>query len=444
MLLWENQKEEDLPLGLKKELRVAVRGVIWDESFTKLYLIEHGENHYKFLGGKKEEGETFFQALEREIKEESAGKLLQIKSYLGHTIERRVLDENRSFEMISYYYVCSIEEDFYPSLSLEAYESDLNFKPCFITPHEAFQKNEESLKKKDSLFWTQREQKVLSFIIHTMASKKESFLEEDLKSIYRNFILKKYEHPRALKFLDIFFKAEGNMISLKKSDSFLLYSPSKIAFSFMKEDELYSYFLYLTLKGFSSPTTFIYPSFLHAFLNRKLKEHHLSSLHFMEVQLMVCFPSFFKPQKKENPYFARKAQEKDLEKLTFFLQSFHEECHLLEHPSHEEMKNSLKNLMSKGFLYVMEYKEEIIASAAISNIINHIPHLSLVYTSKEYRGQKIAQSLVSFLCEEIWAQNSSEIWLYADTSNPISTQAYASLGFIPMSQTCHHTVLFKE
>ncbi len=150
--------------------REAVRGIIKHEN--KLLMVYSSKNgEYKFPGGGVDAGETYEEALIREIREECGAKVTDICSEFGKMVEYDVPIEKEFdvFKMISYYYVCDVA----PTLkeqALDEYEEDLGFKPVWIDIDSAIEANRAVIKEKadNAPRWTQRELFVLELLKNSL------------------------------------------------------------------------------------------------------------------------------------------------------------------------------------------------------------------------------------------------------------------------------------
>lgn len=138
---------------------ISIRG-------DKILMIVSNQGDYKLPGGGVEKDERHEEALAREVVEETGYICKRGSSMIGKIIERKkdMYEEDKNFEMTSYYYVCEVSDDM-GGQSLDEYEAELGFKPIWIGIDEAISKNIELLRSldKDDL-WTQRENYVLTKI----------------------------------------------------------------------------------------------------------------------------------------------------------------------------------------------------------------------------------------------------------------------------------------
>jgi len=120
---------------------------------------------YKFPGGGVDEGETYAQALSREIREECGMSVIHIGSAIGAVIEYDIPIENNYdvFKMTSHYYQCAVQDGF-GMQKLDAYEQDLGFRPVWIDIEQAIQLNKALLHSDRIPEWLRREIFVLEYI----------------------------------------------------------------------------------------------------------------------------------------------------------------------------------------------------------------------------------------------------------------------------------------
>jgi len=114
--------------GIKIVKRTAVRGIIFDKGKIVLIKTRHGD--YKLPGGGVKEGETFRQALKREIIEETGYTDVDICCEVGHAFEQNIdwFEDNAYFQMDSYYFVCRLNSDIQVEGLKEDYEVALEYK----------------------------------------------------------------------------------------------------------------------------------------------------------------------------------------------------------------------------------------------------------------------------------------------------------------------------
>lgn len=146
--------------------REAVRGIIKNKN-ELLMVYSSKDGDYKFPGGGVDAGETFEEALGREIREECGAKLTNICSEYGKTIEYDIPIERayEVFKMISYYYICEVDPILEEQL-LDEYEEELGFKPVWIDIESAIKANKAIIdtKTNDAPRWTRRELFVLELL----------------------------------------------------------------------------------------------------------------------------------------------------------------------------------------------------------------------------------------------------------------------------------------
>lgn len=165
-LLKEIYIKNDINLLGKMIYREAVRGVIKHEN-KLLMVYSSKDGDYKFPGGGVNAGETYEEALAREIREECGAMVTKICSEFGKTIEYDVPIEKEYdvFKMISYYYICEVDSVLEEQL-LEEYEKNLGFEPVWIDIDSAIEANKKIIGTKtyDAPRWTRRELFVLELL----------------------------------------------------------------------------------------------------------------------------------------------------------------------------------------------------------------------------------------------------------------------------------------
>ncbi|SHK77253.1 NUDIX domain-containing protein [Clostridium cavendishii DSM 21758] len=159
--------------SIKITKRIAVRAVILKGN--NLLMVHSKLGDYKFPGGGVKALENYDEALKREVLEETGYRVKTINEKLGVIVERfnDSYEENCIFEMVSHYYLCTIEVD-KTNQSLDDYEADLEFKPEFVDIEKAIIENKELLQdeSREKRAWTQRETLALSFIKEELGTKK--------------------------------------------------------------------------------------------------------------------------------------------------------------------------------------------------------------------------------------------------------------------------------
>jgi len=158
------QEEPELHTLKKVFHRKALRGIALKEG--KVLLLSNLRGDYKFPGGGLESFETDEEALKREVKEETGYEVKAVGRFFGRALERKkdAFQEDTVFEMESLYYFCEVEEE-KGAQHLDDYERALGFRPHWVTPEEAMEKNllvpqEESAHN----LWVKRETAVLKHL----------------------------------------------------------------------------------------------------------------------------------------------------------------------------------------------------------------------------------------------------------------------------------------
>ncbi len=148
--------------------RPSVRGIIMKNG--KILMIHSLKyDYYKLPGGGIEEGESYEEALIREVKEES-GYFLKpdtIKEF-GYVRRKSKGMKEDIFIQDNYYFVCETDET-QASQNLDDYEADELFTPEFVTTEQAIETNKTADHKEKARSHTfkamiERENRVLEII----------------------------------------------------------------------------------------------------------------------------------------------------------------------------------------------------------------------------------------------------------------------------------------
>lgn len=156
--------------NLSEILRVAIRGIIFVDD--KLLMIEDSFGEVKLPGGGMEPGEDDYQALIREVKEETGYDVIpeSIKPF-GEIEEKRLsVHEPMIWHQINRLYFCSV----YPGQGQCEYsenEKKYGFHQVFYTIEEALKINERMLDNEGLQAWNQREYKTLLLIKEYLSKK---------------------------------------------------------------------------------------------------------------------------------------------------------------------------------------------------------------------------------------------------------------------------------
>ena len=163
LLFTLDKKDYDLNNGIS--YRPSVRGIIIKKNkIAMVHSLKY--NYYKFPGGGIEPGENNYQALIREVREES-GLSIIINSIREYGLVKRIqkaLDENICWVQDNYYYICSVEDKIFEQ-DLDDYEAEENFKLEFIEPYLAININKNEDHGLKDYLMLERENKVLDLLI---------------------------------------------------------------------------------------------------------------------------------------------------------------------------------------------------------------------------------------------------------------------------------------
>ena len=155
--------EKNYSSDLEEIYRVSVRGIIFING--KLLMIEDDFGEVKLPGGGVDDGEDDYQALVREVKEETGYNVIieSIKPF-GEIEEKRLsVHEPMIWHQISRLFFCEV----YPEKGECEYtdnEKKYGFKQVLYTLDEAIEKIELMLEKEGRRAWNQREYKTLILI----------------------------------------------------------------------------------------------------------------------------------------------------------------------------------------------------------------------------------------------------------------------------------------
>ena len=139
--------------------RIAAKVVIYNGD--KLLMIESIDGDLKFPGGGVKNNESTIEALKREITEETGFIIKDVISQLGTVTEFKAdkYEKDSFFEMISYYFLCTLLEDT-AETNMDEYEAKLQMRPVWVGLENAIEQNYEALANKAN-FWVERELTVL-------------------------------------------------------------------------------------------------------------------------------------------------------------------------------------------------------------------------------------------------------------------------------------------
>lgn len=141
---------EDMPVFEK----YSVRGVIVRDG--KIAVQQSAAGDYKILGGGVEEGETFEQALIREVQEESGLKVIpdSIRE-IGEIVEKRkdIFDSSMVYVCHSCFFFCDAEEEM-TAMHMTDNEKEKGFHLVWAAPEEIIEGNQPFFKSQP---WSYRD-----------------------------------------------------------------------------------------------------------------------------------------------------------------------------------------------------------------------------------------------------------------------------------------------
>lgn len=155
--------EHDYDDNLEEIYRISVRGIIFVAG--KLLMIESSFGEVKLPGGGMDPGEDEYQALVREVKEETGYDVIpeSIKPF-GEIEEKRLaIYEPMIWHQINRLYFCDVYS-VQGECEYSENEKEEGFHQVFYTIEEALEKNERMLEKEGLQAWNQREYKTLLLI----------------------------------------------------------------------------------------------------------------------------------------------------------------------------------------------------------------------------------------------------------------------------------------
>lgn len=162
--------KDELPENPVIHSRLAVRGVIREGD--KLLMVETNRGDYKFPGGGVEAGESEYEALLREIREETGYVDIAVGPCIGKVFEQNedTMEPGSYFQMTSVYYICDLRSRKRASGVQDDYEEKLGFHGTFVTVEKAWERNRAllagyELQEKqllEEIPWLEREAKVLA------------------------------------------------------------------------------------------------------------------------------------------------------------------------------------------------------------------------------------------------------------------------------------------
>lgn len=155
--------EKNYAPDLEEIYRVAVRGIIFIDG--KLLMVENSFGEAKLPGGGMDAGEDDYQALVREVKEETGYDVIpETINPFGEVEEKRLsLSEPMIWHQINRLYFCEV----YPEQGACDYsenEKKHGFRQVLYTLEEALERNRKMLNEEGAKAWNQREYRTLLLI----------------------------------------------------------------------------------------------------------------------------------------------------------------------------------------------------------------------------------------------------------------------------------------
>ncbi|TWT01521.1 NUDIX hydrolase [Planomicrobium sp. CPCC 101079] len=145
--------------------RTAARAVITRNG--KILLVRSARGTYGLPGGGVEEGESYAEALLREVAEETGYINCEVKNKIGVVTERRKdrFEENTYFQMVSHYYLCDLLDDSKASQQPEDYEWEPGTAAVWVEPDQAIRENRVALEQDEGQVFIRRENFVLAEVL---------------------------------------------------------------------------------------------------------------------------------------------------------------------------------------------------------------------------------------------------------------------------------------
>ena len=154
---------KDYDENWERSTRPSVRGII---KYGNKFAVVHNQkyDYYAFPGGGIEDGEEFYQALIREVKEETGLTVIpetieEFGSALRISSSR--IYEKTIFEQENFYYICQVESSV-EKPKLEDYELEEGLSLAIVSPEEMIRKNKyDDHKEQNNSVWIERETRIL-------------------------------------------------------------------------------------------------------------------------------------------------------------------------------------------------------------------------------------------------------------------------------------------
>ena len=154
----------DYPPNAKRYIRPSVRGIILKgDTIAMVHSLKY--NYYKFPGGGIEDGESYLQALIREVAEESGLRVVpdSVREY-GLVPRREKGRRGEAFVQDNFYYLCRTQ-DLPGEQKLDAYEAEDGFTLEYVRPEHAIRVNRREPHGPKNQNMLEREARVLELLI---------------------------------------------------------------------------------------------------------------------------------------------------------------------------------------------------------------------------------------------------------------------------------------
>lgn len=150
--------------------RTAVRAIIIEEE--KILMVRSELGYYKLPGGGVEEGESFTEALVREVEEETGYLNCNVMEELGTVSELRpdYSAADSYFYMDSHHFLCELSNKVKTAQTLIGYELEEGYTPVWVSIQKAIDKNLSAYETDKSHVFILRENFILDWLKENFAT----------------------------------------------------------------------------------------------------------------------------------------------------------------------------------------------------------------------------------------------------------------------------------